>query len=77
MVIELCWAFVALEISSCLVIAKNLIFSPPGSHNSRPCDPSSEENLRPSLRYLRWLIPKVAVCFYVGILTRFSQFGYL
>ena len=31
MVIELCWAFVALEISSCLVIAKNLIFQPLGA----------------------------------------------
>ena len=30
MVIELCWAFVAIGISSCLVIAKKIIFQPPG-----------------------------------------------
>ena len=52
-------------------------FSPPGSHNSRPWDPSGEKNLRPSLRYLLWMKPKVALCFYVWVMTRFSRIRYL
>ena len=45
--------------------------SPPGSHNNHRWRPSSEGNLRSSFVYLPWVIIKVALSFYVGILTRF------
>ena len=66
-----------LECLHVLMLAKKTFFSPPGSHNSRRWDPSSEGNPRPSSVHLLWVIPKVALCFYVGILTRFSRFWHL
>ena len=51
--------------------------SPPGSHNSRLWRSISRGSLRPSFSYLLWMMSKVALCFYVRILTRFSRFWYL
>ena len=55
-----------LDVTS-LICPKSQILpsSPPGDHNSRCWGPSSEGNLRPSLRYLVWVISKGEIHLYV------------